>query len=203
MSIDNLLDILFNYGALPKKSPGNNFAEKLKAYLLPVIISRFYARRQLLLSAGQVAEYIYFIEKGLARGFYTYDATMKEATHFLWNEHSIITVPDSFFQRQPSELFIEVMPGTQLMAISYQQLMDCINKHPGAEVFSRDLILHYSAHETQRNYDLIFLTAWERYLRLLKTHPNIEQQVSKEIIASYLNITPPSLSRLLKEKGHP
>lgn len=95
------------------------------------------------------------------------------------------------------------MPGTKLISISYQQLMACINAFPEVEVFLRNVILQYAAYESKRSDDLKFLSAWERYLRLLLTHPDIEQQVSKEVIASYLNIVPQSLSRMLREKGHP
>ena len=89
------------------------------------------------------------------------------------------------------------------MSISYQGLMACIKKYPMAEVFSRNVVLQYRVHDAQKNYDLAFLSAWERYLQLLETHPDIEQQVSKEVIASYLHIAPQSLSRMLREKGHP
>jgi CRP/FNR family transcriptional regulator, anaerobic regulatory protein len=139
----------------------------------------------------------------LARGFYITKDTRKEITDFLWNEHSLITVPDSFFRQRPSHLFIEVMPETRLMSISYQGLMACIEKYPLVEVFSRNVVLQYSIYKAKRNHDLAFLTPWELYVRLLYKHPNIEQQVSKGIIASYLNITPQSLSRMLKRRRHP
>ena len=203
MSIHHLFEILLNYGPLPAKLYDKNFVENLKAYLLPFITPSIYTRRQLLLSAGQVAEYIYFLEKGLARGFYIHESTRKEITDFLWGKHSIITVPDSFFQQRPSHLFIEVMSGTQLMYISYRHLMACFKKYPVTQIFSRNVIVQYNAHEIKKNRDRAFLLTWERYIQLLKKHPDIEQQVSKEIIASYLNITPQSLSRLLREKGHP
>ena len=201
MSVHQLIDILISYGPLPKILLDKSFLEELKAYLKPLITSSFYTKRQLLLSAGQIANAIYFVEKGLVRGFYTHFET--EKTCFLWNEKSIVTIPESFYHRVPSQISIEVMPSTRLMGIYHHHLTECINEHPVVEVFSRNIVLQYSAYHAKRNHDLTFLSAWERYLQLLHTHPDIEQQVSKEIIASYLNLTPQSLSRLLKEKGHP
>jgi hypothetical protein len=64
-------------------------------------------------------------------------------------------------------------------------------------------MLQYVSYHTKRTHDLISLSAWERYLDLLQRHPKIEQKISKEIIASYLGITPQSLSRLIKDNGHP
>ena len=203
MSIHELFDILLGQSLLTSKLPDSNTMEDLKIYLVPLVTTSVYTKRQLLLSAGQVAWYIHFLEQGLARGFHISEDTGKEITDFLWNEHSLITVPDSFFNQRPSHLFIEVMPDTRLMSISYQGLMACIKKYPMAEVFSRNVVLQYRVHDAQKNYDLAFLSAWERYLQLLETHPDIEQQVSKEVIASYLHIAPQSLSRMLREKGHP
>ena len=203
MSIHHLFDILLSYEPLPKKLLDKDFVENLKNYLIPILATSVYTKRQLLLSAGQLAEYIYFMEEGFARGFYMHPQTKKEITHFLWNRDSIITVPDSFYKQTPSYLFIEVMPQTQLIALSYDQLMACKKVYPITEIFSRNVILQYNAYEAKRNYDMASLSAWERYLRLLQTHPDIEQQVSKEVIASYLDITPQSLSRMLKEKRHP
>jgi CRP-like cAMP-binding protein len=157
----------------------------------------------LLLSAGHVAEYIYFSKKGFARGFFINKKSGREITDFLWSERSIITIPHSFFQQQPTQTFIEVMPGTELMSISFHRLRACFKKYPVVEIFSRNVILQYNAYEAKRSYELSFLSGWERYIILLKTHPDIEQKVSKKVIASYLNIAPQTLSRMLKERRHP
>ena len=202
-TVSGLFDILFACGPLPQKLLDKDFLGKLISYLLPVIATTGYARRQLLLSAGHIAQYIYFCKRGFARGFFIQKKTGREITDFLWSEHSIITVPNSFFQQQPSQVFLEVMPETELMSISFPDLKACIKRYPVVEIFSRNLILQYNAYETKRSHDLSFLPAWERYLELLKIHPDVEQQVSKEVIASYLNIAPQSLSRMLKERGHP
>ncbi|MGN6533794.1 MAG: Crp/Fnr family transcriptional regulator [Ginsengibacter sp.] len=199
----HLFDILSGFATPGQKLMDTELLINLVHYLLPLVATSHYARRQLLLSAGHTAEYIYFPQKGMVRGFYTHKTMAKEITEFLWSKGSIITVPNSFFQQQPSEFFIEVMPETELMSISFHDLRTCIEKYPEVEVFSRNVILQYNADVSRRKDALAFLSAWERYLQLLKTHPHIEQQVSKEIIASYLHITPQSLSRMLKERRHP
>ncbi|MGN6530809.1 MAG: Crp/Fnr family transcriptional regulator [Ginsengibacter sp.] len=200
--LSHLFVMLFTTGPVPEKLMEIDFVIKLANDLLPCIAVSQYARRQLLLSAGHIAGHIYFSTKGMARGFYTHKRG-KEVTDYLWNQHSFITVPASFFQQRPSHLFIDVMSGTELLSISFQDLSSCIEKYPVVEIFSRNVILQYHNYEAKRSQDFTFLTAWERYLQLLKTHPDIEQQVSKEVIASYLHIEPQSLSRMLKKKKHP
>ena len=81
MSIHHLFDILLSFEPLPKKLLDKNFVENLKNYLIPILATSVYTRRQLLLSAGQIAKYIYFLEKGFARGFYMHPHTKKEVTH--------------------------------------------------------------------------------------------------------------------------
>jgi CRP-like cAMP-binding protein len=200
--VNHLFDLLLHFGPFPQNVTDKDVCS-LFDYLVPLITTSYYSRWQLLLSAGQVSQYIYFLQKGLARGFYTDQKTGREVTDFLWHEASLITVPGSFFEQKPSQLFIEVMPETELLSLSWHDLVSCSKRYPVVEVFSRNVILRYNAHTTRRSHQLVFLSAWERYLELLKTHPAIEQQVSKEVIASYLHITPQSLSRMLKEKRHP
>ncbi len=201
--VSGLFDILFSCGPLPEKLLNKDFLGKLFSYLLPFIATTHYIRQELILSAGHIAEYIYFSKTGFARGFFIQKKTGKEITDFLWSERSIITVPHSFFQQQPTQTFIEVMPETELMSLSFRDLKACIKKYPVVEIFSRNVILQYNVYETQRSHELSFLSAWERYIGLLKIHPDIEHRVSKGVIASYLNIAPQSLSRMLKKKRHP
>lgn len=202
-TVSGLFDLLPGCGPLPQKLMDTHFLASLVSYLLPFIATTLYTRRELLLSAGHIEEYMYFSQTGFARGFFIQEKTGREITDFLWSEHSIITVPHSFFQQQPTQTFIEVMPETALMSISFHDLRTCIKKYPVVEVFSRNVILQYNAYEIKRSHELSSLSAWERYIDLLNTHPDIEQKVSKGVIASYLNIAPQSLSRMLKKKRHP
>ena len=163
----------------------------------------YHTHRQLLLNAGQIADHIYFVENGMVRGYFYDELKNKEHTVCLWDDQSIITDPVSFLTGVSSQLYIEVMPGSKLLSISRQKLREVFDAFPYAEIFTRCLTLQYVAYHSKRTHDLIAHSAWERYLALLQKHPKIEQKISKEIIASYLGITPQSLSRLIKEKGHP
>lgn len=203
MNIHQLFEIIISGCQRPAWLPDKAFMEELELFFEPLITVNNFERKQLLLSTGQVAGYIYFLVNGLARGFYTDQAKGKEMTVYLWNRHSIITVPDSFFHQKPSSIFIEVMPHTQLMGISFLNLIESIEVYPEVSSFSKNVIQQYSVYEATRNYELAYLPAWDRYLQLLRTQPDIEQLVSKEIIASFLRIAPQSLSRMLRQKGHP
>jgi CRP-like cAMP-binding protein len=203
MSVDQLFNIFLDKNSLYTSREGNSLYGKLQHFLLPLITTSYYPRSQLILSAGQVADYLYFLEEGLARGFYFDQDKQKEVTVFIWKECSIVMVPESFYDRKRSAVYIEVIAGSRMLCISWYQLMEFVLLYPEASVILQNLILQFSEYENKRNRHLSLLSAWERYLQLLDDFPAIEQRVSKEVIASYLNITPQSLSRMLRKKRHP
>lgn len=160
-------------------------------------------RRNLLLNAGHTSDYMYFVGKGIVRGFYFDERTGREMTSILWDGQSIVCDPISFFQRKASDVNIEVMPGSLLLSISFVQLQDIFEAFPEAEIFARCISLQYVFYYSERARHLAGVPPWERYLHLLTTHPGIELKISKEIIASYLNVTPQTLSKMIRIRGHP
>ncbi|PRY09803.1 CRP-like cAMP-binding protein [Pontibacter ummariensis] len=203
MDIEKLCQAVGNMRPLPGSLRDKDLLEEVKGYLREHIAVSHYAQRQLLLSAGQHAEHIYFVVEGFARGFYHDAKTGRDITIFLWDEQSFAVAVNSFFLREPSDLYLEVLPGSKLLSLSYGQLNTVFEKYPPTEALVRLLALHYSAYHKKRTLDLLTCSAWERYVDLLCTCPRIEQKVSKEVIASFLGITPQSLSRLIKDNGHP
>lgn len=203
MPTQGLYDVLFAMKPLPDQLRNEADQRNFISYVDSKLESTYYLHRQLLLNAGQISDHIYFLEAGFARGYYYNEERGKEQTVCLWDVGSIITEPNSFFKRKKSALLIEAMPGSRLKSISHQNLTEVFEEFPFAEKFNKCLALQYVAYQTQRTNDLIGLSGWERYLELLERYPRVEQLVSKEIIASYLGITPQSLSRLIKTKGHP
>ncbi len=198
-----LYDVIFKLRPLPKRLTDRQYVNELMAAVDERLTVTDHRHRCLLLNAGHTSDYIYFVGKGIARGFYFDDRTGREQTSILWDGQSIVCDPVSFFQRKASDVNIEVMPGSLLLSISYRQLQDIFKAFPETEIFARCISLQYVYYFADRARQLAGASAWERYLHLLSTHPGIELRVSKEIIASYLNITPQTLSRMLRENGHP
>lgn len=198
-----LYDVVFKLKPMPKRLTDRQYVDELIAAVDQRLTETDHRHRSLLLNAGHTSDYMYFVGKGIARCFYFDDRSGKELTSILWKEQSIVCDPVSFFQRRVSDVNIEVMPGSVLLSISYRQLQDIFKTFPEAEIFTRCISLQYVYYFAGRARQLAGSSAWERYLHLLSTHPGIELIISKEIIASYLNITPQSLSRMLRENGHP
>ena len=198
-----LYDVVLKLRPMPKRLTDTQYVNELIAAVDRQLTVTDHRHRCLLLNAGHTSDYMYFVGRGLARCFYFDDHTGRELTSILWKEQSIVCDPVSFFQRKASDTNIEVMPGSLLLSISYRQLQDIFEAFPEAEIFARCISLQYVFYYSERVRQLAGVSPWERYLHLLSTHPGIELSVSKEIIASYLNIAPQTLSKMIKERGHP
>ncbi len=203
MKKHSLYDVVFQLRPMPKKLTEKQYVDELIAAIDERLTVTEHHHRYLLLNAGHVSDYLYFVERGIVRGFYFDKKAGRELTGIIWKEQSIVCDPVSFFQRKVSDVNIEVMRDSLLISISYRQLQDVYKAFPEAEVFSRCISLQYAYYHAQRVRELVGTTAWERYRRLLDTHPGIELKVSKATIASYLNVTPQTLSRMLQQHGHP
>lgn len=199
----SLYEVIFKMRPMPKRLTEKPYVDALIKAIDERLTVTQHRHRSLLLNAGHYSDYMYYVEEGIARCFYFDDNTGRELTSILWKERSIVCDPVSFFQHKISEVNIEVMPGSLLLSISYRQLQDIFKEFPESSVFVRCVSLQYVYYFAQRSRQLAVNSPWERYLHLLSTHPGIELRVSKEIIASYLNIAPQTLSKMLRERGHP
>jgi len=195
---------LFDVTPLPKELRSSIDQADFKTFLNSRLYSSVHNHpHELLLRPGQISHMLYYVEKGMIRAYYKNEAEEKENTIFIWDEGSIATDHSSFFTKVPSEIFLEVIRGSELVYISCEGLSEVYSAFPYIEAFITCIIGRHAMKSSRRINDLISLPAWERYIETLNTYSKIEQLVSKDVIASFIGITRPSLSRLIKENGHP
>jgi CRP-like cAMP-binding protein len=166
----------------------------LEAALAAVVRREEVPARQLLLQPGQVAQRLYFIEQGLARG-YALHAGQDVSSWFMHEGDFVISIV-SFLTQQPSTEYIELLEPSVLHAISYQHLQELYRAFPEFNYVGRVLTERYYVQSEQRAYQLRTLPAKERYAQLLADFPNLGQRVPQKYLASYLGISPETLSRL-------
>lgn len=152
---------------------------------------------EIFLRKGEPCFHLYFVIKGFIRVFY-YDLEGNEMTHMFAYENSITTSPFSFFKREENILFFEAMEETELILITSDQLQKIIDQfeHTGEAV--RNLFIEFGMVMSRRIMSIHTETAEERYLKLMKDYPEIFRKAKLIQIASYLGITPQSLSRIRK-----
>jgi CRP-like cAMP-binding protein len=147
-----------------------------------------------LLRAGEVCEYIYYVSHGMLRQVYTKNG--KELTEHIAYEGGIVMCLESLFRHTPSQLSVEALEPTELYAIPYMDFMSLARSAFSycailMSIFQESLIISQKKADTLR-----MESAKERYLRTLQDHPDIVRRAPLRIVASYLQITPETLSRV-------
>ena len=168
--------------------------DKLAGYL----VEEVFKKKSLILKQGQVAHRIYFISQGFVRAFYS-NSTDTFTNWFMGRGEIIISVY-SFFSRQPSFEHIEALEDCTLQSITWDQLQNIYQEHPGFNITGRLITEQYYIRSEKRTIDLQTLTAQQRYEKLLSDYPDILQKASLGQIASYLSIKQETLSRIRGRK---
>jgi CRP-like cAMP-binding protein len=151
-----------------------------------------------LLVTGQVCEYLYFINKGCLRSFYI-DAKGVEHIYQIRMDNSWISDLKSFFSQSPSKYNIEALEDSSLLRISYERFEQLLIELPRLERYFRILFQKAYINALERLNSTMWETAMDRYNEMLKENPEIFQRVPLVYIASYLGITPESLSRIRRQ----
>ncbi len=154
-------------------------------------------KRRFLLQEGDACKQIAFVEKGCLRAF-AVDEKGNEIVMQFAIEDWWISDMNSFLTGEPSRLAIEALEDCELLLLDSESLERLCDDIPKFDRFFR-LLLQANLIATQKRVGLsLCATAEERYINFIESHPNISQRVSLRHIASYLGITPESLSRIRK-----
>lgn len=150
--------------------------------------------KTVLLEEGKVADRLYLIHKGCLRLFFYNEG--KDITFQFFFEGDFVASFDSLYKRQPSLFFLESIETTEASAIKRDDFYHLIEKTLLLrEYYEEKLIERFHVYQ-QLFLSRIKNTPQQRYEELLKEHPDIIQRVPQHYIASYLGITPVSLSRI-------
>lgn len=160
----------------------------------PIVRRATFPKNHLLHREGNVCHHLYLIEKGIARSYYYKDG--KDVTAHFAMEGGTITAIDSFIQRKRSKYNIELLEESVVAFVSREDVDAWLDQHPAHERPVRLFMEQIYIDLAERTEDLLFYGAQERYTRLIKNNPSLLQRVSLGHIASYLGITPETLSRV-------
>lgn len=157
-----------------------------------------FAKNDYLLKEGKVCNESFFIEEGLLR-VYVIDVNGNEVTTNFFGKNIFANDFLSFFKRIPTNENIHALADCTTWAISYEDLQVCFHSIPEFREFGRMMLIHNYSLLKNRMLGMIQLTADQRYLNLIETHPEIFHHAPLKNIASYLGVTDTSLSRIRKE----
>ena len=161
-----------------------------------ILVPLKFKRGETPVKEGDVCDSLYYIEKGLTRQYYVKNG--KEVTEHLEYEGGIVMCIESFFLQEPSRLVIETLEPSKIYAIPYNKLQELTRT---SYEFCQLMFsfLEHSLILSQRKADTLrFESAKERYLRTMNDHPDLVRRAPLHYLASYLQMTPETLSRVRK-----
>jgi CRP-like cAMP-binding protein len=151
-------------------------------------------KRTLLIKEGEIATRLYFISKGLLRIFYTKEDT--EITGFIFSEGLFAGCYESFLLRSKSNQTLEALEDCLLLAIDHTALQTLYKEVPKLHIVTR-MIAEQRFINGQRILSSHLLDSpEERYRKFSDQYADLLLRVPQHIIASFLGITPVSLSRI-------
>lgn len=173
-----------------KASLSNEQLSEALSYFKPMRVRK----NELLLEPGKISENLFFIEQGCLRLYYSNDD--QSTTRFMAFEHTFLTSIVSFISQKPSTEYIQAVEASELLVLTYSDffyLRKSIKEWDQLYIY----ILEYGITVINTKLSsLLTQNATERYRSLLQNNPELIQRLSNANLASYLNISPETLSRL-------
>ena len=169
--------------------------EETLASLSPYFKEKAYKKNELLLREGEVCKFNYFVISGCLR-LYSVSRDGSENTRHLAFEGRFATAFTSLITAQPSMEYIQSMEHSTVLSISKADFFELVNNQPAVNKVYRNILEAAYITTQKRIYDLQGANSLERLKGLLEQQPNVFKRVSGKVIASYLGVTPYTLSRL-------
>ena len=159
-----------------------------------ILVPMKFSRGDKIVDKGQICQSIFYVEKGLVREYYF--KNNKEVTEYLAADGTIFMCIESLFREEPSQLVVEALEATTVYAIPKKRLEVVALHNVNIQILYRK-ILEESLIISQRRADMLrFESAKDRYRKLCKLNPRMVIKAPLVYIASYLQMTPETLSRV-------
>lgn len=168
--------------------------DEIIGYLNQAAIEKKVGRGKLLLTAGEVCEHYYFIKKGLVRGFIIEDG--KEITTWICREGEVITSIVNILDIQAMGENMKTLENSELIVMPTSGIQYLYDRYPDFNRAGRRLLERYYYDAQQRAIICRIPNAARRYEHFINTRPELVNRVPGKYIASFLNMTEETLSRV-------
>jgi CRP-like cAMP-binding protein len=153
-------------------------------------------RNEYLVEKDTIHTHLYFVEEGSLRVFI--EDEIEEHTIRFGYHGSIIAALDSFLTEKPTSFYIQAIKKCTLKVISKEDYLNFINSKEAYKEIWNNLLQDFVYQQIEREIDLITYSPQKRFERVFKRSPQLFQEIPQKYIASYLRMTPETLSRILK-----
>jgi CRP-like cAMP-binding protein len=187
--MDELIKQINNYHHLSPKT-----IEALRE----IFSMKFFKKNDIILRAGDVAKYYYFVKSGLL-GYYTIDENGNVIYKLFFEENSFCASTSSIIQENPSKFSIVALEDSELIVYSAKAFRKLITEHHDLALFQiAYLEKNWVVKKEPLEINLKSESAKQRYIELFENQ-KLFSRLKQHQIASYLGITPTQLSRIRKE----
>ena len=153
------------------------------------------SKNELLLEQGQTSQQTFFIGKGCIRIFFINEEG-KDVTRYIAFENQFATALVSFITKMPAQENIQVIEKSELLSITHEDFNHLLQIVPEWLQFYCRYLERAYVNNTNRLMSFTTMDARERYQLLLKINPTIVKRLPNKIVASYINVSQETLSRL-------
>jgi CRP-like cAMP-binding protein len=166
-----------------------------KHFIIDIDLFRSYKKGAILLREGQRSEEEYFVMQGCIRTYYVIDG--EEKTTAFYTESESLN-PQCVITKEPSKYYVACVEDSTLLVSKASMEAAVFEKFPRFQTLCLLLSEELLAKNQATLDEFKTSSPEERYLNLLRTRPDVVQRVPQHQLASYLGITPQSLSRIRK-----
>ena len=159
-----------------------------------ILVPMRFSRGEKIVDQGDVCASIYYVDRGMVREYYF--KNHKEVTEYIAVDGNIFMCIESLFREEPSQLIAESLETSYVYALPKKRLEEVALHNVNIQILYRK-ILEESLIISQRRADLLrFESAKDRYRKFCKLNPKMIMKAPLVYIASYLQMTPETLSRV-------
>lgn len=182
----------------------NRLIESIKAYtslndddlllLQNAVEKRTYRKNDMIFTEGKISDEIYFVSKGCVRLFYNVEGN--DRTAFFYTENKFICAGESYTYNLPAIENYQAMEQTEVFVFTKKKTEELLSKAPKIEIIARIATENELITCQKMIASFVIKSAEERYTDLLNTQGELFQRVPQQYIASFLGVSPETLSRI-------
>lgn len=154
-------------------------------------------KKKIFLEIGEPASRLFFVAKGLIRTFH-FNENGQEFTRLIAPEGKFCTILSSFSTREPSPASIQALEDSLLLEICYEDFKRMVEEVECAREFYTLQLENFQKFQISRLEMLTQLTPQERILKFHREEEALARRLTHKIIASYLQMTPETYSRICR-----
>ena len=189
--MDTLLKETVNL-AVNSRYPGMNLEGRKQ--IENILVRKDFSKGELLVAEGQISQNIVLVGKGMVRQFYYKNG--KDVTEHFSYEGCIAMCIESLLKQEPTRLMMEALEDGTIYLLNHHKLMLLAEVSWEVNMFYRKVLEHSLITSQVKADSWRFETARERYNNLMQTQPEVIKRAPLSHIASYLLMTPETLSRV-------